>query len=560
MATSSQSPSFPQELHAPILIVGSGTGGVAAGLAAAALGSRVILTEETDWIGGQLTSQAVPPDENAWIESFGCTRRYRAFRDGVRQYYRDHYPLTPAARATRNLNPGGGSVSRLCHEPKVALAVMQAMLAPHESAGRVRVMLNKKPVAAHADGDRVRSVTVVDVHTGARTTITADYVLDATELGDVLPLAGVEYVTGAESKRETGELHAVDGPAQPGNVQAITWCFPLAWDPTSGANHTIDRPAHWERWRDYVPQVNPAWPGKLLSWTDLRPITLSLRHNYLREEHFTEKQRGGSQFFRYRQIVKADHFDPTLGAHDVTLVNWPMNDYMEGNLIDASPAEYDRAMREAKELSRCLVYWLQTEAENPKTGGRGYPNLYPRPDIAGTDDGFAKFPYVRESRRIKAVFTVLEQHVGTEARYGVNPDYAEAHAMRDNDMRSEPFADSVGIGHYRIDLHISTGGNNYIDISSLPFQIPLGALIPQRVENLLPACKNVGVTHITNGCYRLHPVEWNIGESAGILAAFCMAKNVRPRAVRERKDLLEEFQKLLSDQGVELSWPRTHPG
>ena len=38
--------------------------------------------------------------------------------------------------------------------------------------------------------------------------------------------------------------------------------------------------------------------------------------------------------------------------------------------------------------------------------------------------------------------------------------------------------------------------DNYIDISSLPFQIPLGALIPERVENLLPACKNIGTTHI----------------------------------------------------------------
>ena len=50
---------------------------------------RVVLTEETDWIGGQLTSQAVPPDEHPWIEKFGCTRRYREYRDAVRDYYRD---------------------------------------------------------------------------------------------------------------------------------------------------------------------------------------------------------------------------------------------------------------------------------------------------------------------------------------------------------------------------------------------------------------------------------------------------------------------------------------
>jgi len=56
------------------------------------------------------------------------------------------------------------------------------------------------------------------------------------------------------------------------------------------------------------------------------------------------------------------------------------------------------------------------------------------------------------------------------------------------EVQAAEFKDSVGIGSYRIDLHFSTGGNNAIDISSLPFQIPLGALLPQRVENLLPAC------------------------------------------------------------------------
>ena len=92
--------------------------------------------------------------------------------------------------------------------------------------------------------------------------------------------------------------------------------------------------------------------------------------------------------------------------------------------------------------------------------------------------------------------------------------------------------------------------------SSLPFQIPLGALIPQRVENLLPACKNIGTTHITNGCYRLHPVEWNIGEAAGLLAAFCAEKKEPPRAVRNRPALLKEFQQRLTAQDVLIAWPR----
>jgi hypothetical protein len=104
-------------------------------------------------------------------------------------------------------------------------------------------------------------------------------------------------------------------------------------------------------------------------------------------------------------------------------------------------------------------------------------------------------------------------------------------------------------------LHPSTGGDNYIDISSLPFEIPLGALIPKRVQNLLPACKNLGVTHITNGCYRLHPVEWNIGEAAGLLAAHCLREKKRPRQVRNTENLLAAFQKEITAQGVEIRWP-----
>ena len=87
----------------------------------------------------------------------------------------------------------------------------------------------------------------------------------------------------------------------------------------------------------------------------------------------------------------------------------------------------------------------------------------------------------------------------------------------------------MGVGSYRLDLHPSTSGDNYIDLASLPFEIPLGALLPQRVENLLAGAKNLGVTHITNGCYRLHPVEWNIGESAGALAAYCLETKILPR-------------------------------
>ena len=194
-------------------------------------------------------------------------------------------------------------------------------------------------------------------------------------------------------------------------------------------------------------------------------------------------------------------------------------------------------------LSLSLLYWLQTEAPRPD-GGCGYPGLRLRGDVVGgTPDGLAPAPYVRESRRLRAEFTVLEQHIA----YPLRLDGPES------------FADSVGIGCYRIDLHPRVSGAGYLDLGCWPFQIPLGAMIPVRVENLLPGGKNLGVTHITNGAFRVHPVEWNIGEAAGILAAFCLERKATPRSVRNRPGLLEEFQNLLRRQGIELSWPSLSP-
>ena len=157
-----------RERTCDILVAGGGLGGVAAALAAARLGRNVILTEETDWLGGQLTSQAVScPDESRYIESFGCTRSYRALREGIRSYYRRHYPLLPHVAENPHFNPGNGWVSHLCQEPRVGLAVLNQMLAPHVSAGRIEVLLRHKPVGAETDGDTVSAVSGRGVGMGA---------------------------------------------------------------------------------------------------------------------------------------------------------------------------------------------------------------------------------------------------------------------------------------------------------------------------------------------------------------------------------------------------------
>ena len=195
------------EYHTEILIVGGGLGGVAAALAAGRQGHRVILASRHDRLGGQLTTQGVPPDEHPWIEMFGATTSYRALRRAIRDYYRRHYPLIGRAQRDPYLNPGNAWVSRLAHEPRVAVQVINDLLAPLQASGNLAVWRGYHPTHVTADRDRVRAVTLTDA-AGESLTVTADYVLDATELGDLLELGGVEYVAGTEAQAETGEPHA----------------------------------------------------------------------------------------------------------------------------------------------------------------------------------------------------------------------------------------------------------------------------------------------------------------------------------------------------------------
>lgn len=519
------------EKQADIVIIGGSLGGCAAALAAVKMGRSVIMTEKTDWIGGQLTSQAVPPDEHPWIEQFGCTQSYRRLRDGIRSYYQRNFILTPDASKANAFNPGNAIVSQISHEPRAALSVLLDMLAPYIHSGLLTLLTKHKPLRAETEGDHIRSVIVENLETTNSASLIAPYFLDATEEGDVLPLAGVEYITGAESIHQTGEPHALHGEADPMEMQAFTYCF--AMDYIEGEYHVIERPRDYNFWKHYKADF---WPCRHLSWTGVRPDTLEPVDYSLFSEN------GLFSLWNYRRIIDKRNFAPFTYKSDITLVNWPQNDYWLGPIIDVKDEERKKHLEQAKQLSLSLLYWMQTEAPRPD-GKLGYQGLRLRADVVGTEDGLAKYPYIRESRRLKAEFTVLEQHISPAVRGEKGP----AH-----------FHDSVGVGCYRIDLHPSTSNHTYIDVSSFPFQIPLGSLIPVRMENLLAACKNIGVTHITNGCYRLHPVEWNIGEAAGYLSAFCIIHNVKPRQVRNESKWLEEFQAMLRNEGVELDWPNIH--
>ncbi|WP_130858944.1 FAD-dependent oxidoreductase [Gracilibacillus phocaeensis] len=516
--------------QADVIVVGGGLGGCAAALAVAKMGLRVIMTEETDWIGGQLTSQAVPPDEHQWIEKFGCTKTYREFRNRIRAYYKNNYPLTDQAKKDPFLNPGNGWVSRLSHEPKVALCVLQDMLAPYINSNQVMIHLNSKLMEAEMSNDKVASINIQQQSLSQEIIkLTAPYFVDATECGELLPLTNTEYVTGAEAKQETGEPHALDQP-NPSDIQAITYV--LAVEYVENGDFVIPKPAQYDFWKTFIPTYSDK---PLLSWYAVNSADITS----LKEFTLLPNSKKIADLFTYRRAIDTRHLAKNLYEGDISLINWPQNDYFLGSIIDVSEKERQRHLGNAKQLSLSLLYWLQTEAPR-YGGGRGYPELRLATTALGTEDGLAKYPYIRESRRIKAVYTITERDVSKDF-------------ITENERCT--FEDSVGVGSYHLDMHHTTVTNRTFYIPSKPYEIPLGALLPVRLKNLLPACKNIGTTQITNSCYRLHPTEWNIGESVGYLIAYAIDNDISPHQVRVEKNHLSAYQQLLINNGVEIHWP-----
>lgn len=503
-----------------VAVIGGSLGGVQAALKAAENGKKVYMCEETDWIGGQLTSQAVPPDEHRWIEKFGASKSYIEFRKLVRNHYRQLENISDEIKNKEFFCPGNSWVSRVAHEPKVALSILKSFLEPYIKSGLIVLDYYTIAFEGTVIDNTIQSVNVRNLKTNEIKLIKAKYFLDATDCGDLLPLVGAEYRKGAESFKETGEYHAPEvGNSQ--DMQPITWVAALELNPDG--EYQIEKPQMY----DYFKELDVTYDdNKLFSWYAPDAETQKKVLFSMFDNEVPEKPLG---LWSYRRIIDPRNYKNNI--KEVSLLNWSQNDFSLGNIYDDKDSQRNREL--AREQTKCFVYWLQNDAPRAD-GGKGYP-VKLRGDILGTEDGLAKAPYIRESRRIIAKKTICEQDVSR--KFNQTPPTVR---------------DSVGVGHYAIDIHLTTKTHTFLYDKTYPFEIPLSAMVPIRIKNLIPSCKNIGCTHLTNGCYRLHPVEWNVGEVAGILAAFCIDKGVTPNDVLELK--LREFQDVLVSTGISLHW------
>lgn len=515
-----------------VVVVGGSIGGILAAISLCKMGEYVALTEETDWIGGQLTSQAVPSDEHEFIEEFGCTATYRTFRNQIREHYRNHPYIKDEYKTMEIFNPGEGWVSRIASEPRVSLGLFEAMIKPYQDQGLLDVYLNTKAISSDYVNDVVTSVVVKDLVTDKNYEFVANYFIDGTDTGELLPLTNTRYYYGAEAKEEYDEPLANDVACKE-DMQPITWVAAISY--AEGENHTIEKPKEYEYFKNYILEYDnhsilswygpDAHTGKKREFKMIGPWNKQLFNNSI------------PPLFPYRQVIDKTKFKDGFHKEDVTLLNWPQNDYVMGNIFEDPNAEHHLYM--SRQLTLSLIYWLQTEAKRHDNNGYGYPEIKLRGDIVGTNDGLAKAPYIRESRRIKALYTIKEKDISAT-----------------HNKTLPTFWDSVGVGCYHIDLHMTTVTNSFFFDNTWPFEIPLGSFIPQQTKNLIPACKNIGTTHITNGCFRLHPVEWNIGESAGYLVGYCMKHKITPQELYQNKEMVRMFQEFLVQQGVEIHWPK----
>ena len=508
------------------LVVGGGIGGVAAAEDLARRGVSVILVEQTSHLGGQLTSEGVStPDENRFIDQIPGpgTPHYRALRREVWDYYAG----TPGIQAPHQKNVGQCWVGMTSAEPRVWENAIWDRLTPWMGpSGIRRVLLRHQLVAVqrYPGNGKISYLDFVNLDTGKIIRIGAQYVLDASEMGDALSLAGSPCVAGQEGQ---DSYHEPDAPpeAHPDWIQSFTYSFDVRWNPDQFLP-TVAKPAQYDEFKalgEYslvykYPEPRGAVPYKI----------------------FEKAPGAAGPFWTYRRLIAASSFQGnSLYAQDVALINWSGNDYHVENPLGRSPEEQLRILTQAKAYAQGFLYWLQTECPRDD-GGVGYPEMQAAEDELG-QDGFAVYPYIRESRRLLSEYILNENDMLPGAD---NPD---ARAGTD-------FPDSVGICLYPIDIH-PTQGEPPLLKSVLPCSLPLGAFIARSgPTNILPATKNIGASRLAASSIRVHPTVWLIGEIAGHLAAFCLQHNVEPSQVRADPALLATFQGELEADGIPRRW------
>jgi len=487
-----------------VVIAGAGTGGCGAAIQAARMGCSVLLLEETDWIGGQMTAAAVTSMDEGGIL---CRERglYRELCGLIASHYQ---PL--------NINFETAYWFRhVCVEPRVGRALLLAMLGDARGQGTLDLALCARVSKVLKIGATVTGAEVTCVTDKGQETrmVQSGILIDATECGDVIPLTGARYRVGNCTS------DAIN-PAQ--HIQDNTWCA-------------------------VVKQYPNGVPSALLITNPPPGYTEAVHNSFLkslvlgegRQSH-TNRPYNFETFIGYRGMPDSSR---SGDAPPITRTHLNFNNDYPNDVGDLeNPAKRLKTLRAMRLKTLHLIYYIQNtlgKKEWAVADDEGYDTPYnrseidawiaERPDLAPYRAIFYHFPvmaYTRESRRIIGLHTLtareIERYPGQPAR----------------------FASCVALGDYGVDLHGSkTPKYLELDLDRVedipderfgsrgtgPFMIPFECFIPESLDGFLPAEKNISQSRLANGATRLQPHTLLMGQAAGAIAALALQNKVQPR-------------------------------
>lgn len=526
-----------------VIVAGAGTGGSAAAIQAARLGARVLLIEESDWIGGQMSAAVTTMDEEGIWYQFPVRERgfYREFHETMLNFYYTRQIDPFRAYSSHPHQTEGG------YEPKMTRAALYAFIEharqqrpANGRAGVLDVSPRTRVTKTRKDGDRIVGVTLETWNDkGAESRDIACHVLiEATEYGDVLPLTGARYRVGSTTSEQPN-------PAM--LMQDNTWCAVIREYPNGIPDHLLIKspPPDYEKfsriYKKYKLWGNYVWgvPGKGLKGPRDWRVWVHWRGMADSDGPLT----GEASEFRHSQsgINGGNDYPMTVGGLE-------------------NPSE--RMAREREGIYRTLsaIYYFQNEvglkwalAEdegfNTPYNQRAMKRRDLRPDLFELAVHMPQWPYVRESRRGVGVYTLRAADMG---RF-------------DN---AKHWPTSVAMGDYFMDLHrteeeleqdLDPGSWEKGDFAKGggPFQVPFEIFIPEKVDGLVFAEKNIAQSRLVSGATRLQPITMLTGQAAGAIAALAALRGVQPRDLQPidvQRVLLDGGSTLVPRWYVDVPW------
>ena len=429
------------------------------------------------------------------------------------------------------------------------------------------------------------------------------YVIEATETGEIIALADVPYRLGVDPL-SSSEPSSSSVEGDPYCTQGFTYTFAME-AMEDAQEHEI--PTFYDRHQNY-------YSYELERLADFN-LVFTYRRIWSPKEGDLEKFRG-IEFtaptpgdISMQNWTWGNDYRPGTSKDNLVYTRRQLKE-----LGQLKPGGWEgglraRTLRRGEDHALGYFYWLVRGTTDSQLGDgvkKPYPNhrlLTGLNSPMGTAHGLSKYPYIREGRRIigrtypgySQGFTITEIDI-SRADYrdehyseNLNPttyrqlwkgvDGREALMNRNMAIekikrrtRSTIYPDSVGVGHYAIDFHpcmnespaekagnTERKGERQGGGQAYPFQIPLRAMIPQEIDNLIVAGKSIATSHIAAAAYRVHSFEWSSGAAAGITAIFSLEKGMMPYQLVDEAFIHEEELKILKDKLDESGNPTAFP-